>query len=110
MNYSKAKNHADSARETAMSILDTLPKNEKAQMIIQDLDATIDALGGETTVPNLAQMLEDLQYLADAIRDNAPDLESEADVAEEYSILAAVYTTAQAAIDYLAVMQEKNLP
>ena len=58
--------------------------------------------------PNLEQMLEDLQYLAAAIKDNAPDLEGEDDVAEEYRILAAVYTTMQAGIDYLAPMQERN--
>lgn len=107
MNYSRAKNHVDSARETALAVLDDQEFFEPAQMIVKDLDAAIDALGGETTVPNLAQMSEDLQYLADAIRDNAPDLETESDIAEEYSILAAVYTTMQAADDYLAVMQEK---
>lgn len=105
MNYSKAKNHADSARETAMSILDKDKNNEAAQMIVQDLDEVIDALGGETNVPNLNQMREDLQYLADSIRDNAPDLETANDIAEEYAILAAVHTTIQAADDYLAVMQ-----
>ena len=56
-------------------------------------------------IPNLDRMLSDLQYLADSVKDNAPDMENDADIAAEYTILAAVYTTMQAADDYLKVLQ-----
>ena len=55
--------------------------------------------------PDLERLLEDLQYLADSIHDNAPDMEDDDNIAEEYYILASVYTTKQAAEDYLRVMQ-----
>ena len=54
---------------------------------------------------NLDRLLADLQQLAGSVHDNAPDMEDDADIAAEYTLLAAVYTTMQTAEDYLRVMQ-----
>lgn len=57
----------------------------------------------DTNGPVLTQMIVELQYLADAISDNARDQDEDNEIAEEYTILAAVYTTMHAATDYLSV-------
>ncbi len=54
---------------------------------------------------NLDRLLADLQQLAASVRENAPDMEDDGDIAAEYRVLAAVYTTMQTAEDYLRVMQ-----
>ncbi len=59
----------------------------------------------DADTPDLENLLVSLQYLADSVHDNAPDMEDDGDIAAEYAVLAAVYTTMQTAEDYLRVMQ-----
>ena len=54
---------------------------------------------------NLDRLLADLQQLAGAVHDNAPDMEDDGDIAAEYTLLVAVHTTMQTAEDYFRVTQ-----
>ena len=55
--------------------------------------------------PDLERLLKDLQYLARSVKDNAPDMENDFEIAAEFRLLASVYDTMHAAEVYLRVLQ-----